>query len=265
MLPTFLVIGAMKAGTTGLWEYLHDHPSIFLAPKEPDFFSFRYERGLGWYEAMFDGSEAMPVRGDVSPSYTACTVNVMERIATTLPDVRLVYSLRDPVERTKAHYLHAVAGGHERRPIEQALAETPWYVTCSRYVRWIEAYLEHVDRERLLLITAEDLRARREETLDTVLRFLRLEPGWRPASLGRDIHRTSDKRVPVIGGRRLRRITRSLPVGSRTLERVLTKPIDPRRADLSPQAEARLRDSLRDDVAALRAYMPATFDGWGIA
>jgi hypothetical protein len=263
--PTFLVIGAMKAGTTGLWEYLHDHPSVYLAPKEPDFFSFRFERGLAWYDALFAAAGDAPVRGDVSPSYTACTTNVMERIGETLPGVRLVYSLRDPVERTKAHYLHAVAGGRERRPIETALAETPWYVTCSRYVRWIEAYLEHVDRSQLLLITAEDLRGRREETLDRVLRFIGLDPGWRPPTLTEDIHRTSDKRVARVGGRRLRRFAAALPVGSGTAERLLTKPIDPEIARLSPDTEQRLRDSLRDDVAALRAYMPPDFDGWGIA
>src|SRR2546427_5443241 len=141
MLPNFFVIGAMKAGTTALWSYLGQHPSVYVATKEPNFFAFAWDRGQDWYESLFEGASGEPARGDISPSYTQYPKGVPARIASLVPDARLIYSLRHPIERIQAHYLHAVVGGKEHRPIELALDETPWYVTCSKYSTWIKHYL----------------------------------------------------------------------------------------------------------------------------
>src|SRR5437660_1291673 len=85
-LPTFLVIGAMKAGTDALWKYLRGHPQVHMAPtKELDFFAeeLNWRRGLGWYEGQFEGAGAAVAIGEASTSYSKHPTHpgVPERIA----------------------------------------------------------------------------------------------------------------------------------------------------------------------------------------
>jgi hypothetical protein len=266
MRPTFLVIGAMKSGTRSLNAYLAHHPNIFVTRGEINFFTYRWDRGLGWYEGLFAAGRGAEALGEVSPSYTNFPGPVPERIAGTVPDVRMVYCLRDPVERTRAHYLHLVAGGIERRPFGRAISETPRYIECSRYVVWIERYLEHFDRSQLLLITSEGLRERRGETLDRILGFLGLPTGWRPSNLEREYHRTERKVAPRGWARPLwRRESLQGRIKKNPLARaVLTRPLDPERVDPSTEDEHSLRERFRPDVLRLAAYMEPGFDGWGL-
>src|SRR5690242_11569113 len=135
-LPTFLVIGAMKAGTTSLYEYLRAHPQIFMAtPKELHFFpeSKHWGDGVDWYTAHFEAGRDDAVRGEISPSYSQADQfpGVAARVAQVVPDAKIVYLVREPVARAQSMYLHEVASGRERRPIEQALREKPMYVNSS--------------------------------------------------------------------------------------------------------------------------------------
>ena len=87
MKPDFLVIGAQKCGTTTICRELERHPEVGLFPnKETHFFSFRYGRGLEWYEGLFEGLKGR-VRGEGSPSYTTGEFSALaaERIASDLP------------------------------------------------------------------------------------------------------------------------------------------------------------------------------------
>jgi hypothetical protein len=103
-LPSLIVIGAQKCGTSSLHAYLDAHPEIAMStPKELDFFGgpgfANWERGVDWYRAQFD-PEA-PVRGESSPSYTAYpfVVGTPERIHALVPGAKLIYMVRDPIER----------------------------------------------------------------------------------------------------------------------------------------------------------------------
>src|SRR5437867_237452 len=94
VLPNFLLIGAMKAGTTSLYQYLRSHPNVFMAsPKELHYFSHRREASLDWYKAHFSAANAAAAVGEASASYTTypeCE-SVPERIADVMPDIRLLY------------------------------------------------------------------------------------------------------------------------------------------------------------------------------
>jgi hypothetical protein len=103
LLPNLIVIGAMKAGTTSLHAYLSLHPEIFMsANKEPRFFTeeWNWHKGLEWYEAQFP--ERVTIRGESTPDYTKLPEirNVPERIHSLIPDVRLIYLVRDPIDRS---------------------------------------------------------------------------------------------------------------------------------------------------------------------
>jgi hypothetical protein len=198
-IPNFLVIGAMKAGTTSLYHYVKIHPQVFMPPaKELDFFveELNWRRGLEWYKRQFErGTHDMVALGEASTSYTMYPhyQGVPERISKHLPDVRLIYVVRSPIERIRSHYQHNVISGTERRSIDEAVFENPAYVDYSRYAYQIEQYLEYFSRDRLLIITSEQLGRARLAAARSVYEFLGVDPGFIPPNLGHDFYRSDER------------------------------------------------------------------------
>ena len=118
-LPDFMVIGAMKAGTTGLAFYLGQHPDVFISSTmEANFFADpgNWHRGVGWYQRLFDSEKLHvgdgSVRNTMVPEYTGAP----ERIGRLLPDVRLVYLVRDPIERLRSMFIHRATNIRNQPP-----------------------------------------------------------------------------------------------------------------------------------------------------
>jgi hypothetical protein len=286
-LPTFLVIGAMKAGTTSLWHQLRVHPQVFMPEvKELHYFSntARLARGLDWYRGQFElaGEDAVAI-GEASTNYTKYPrlTGTPGRIAGVIPDVRLVYLVRDPFSRMRSHYLHVVHGHGETRSFPVAVREDPEYLDISRYRTQIDQYLEHFDPSQLLVITAEDLRRDGATTVNRVLEFvgappLPVRPTVNPVRVTpsqAEKHRSADKRVETGLSVRVRRLpgyalARRLtprPV-RRMVSRTTTRPVASTVDTTVPDdLRAEIVAQLRDEVAGLRPFLGTAFDGWGIA
>lgn len=163
-LPDFIIIGTMKSGSTTLFRWLEQQPECWLpALKEPNFFSHdrTWRRGLDWYAGIFAPAGAAPLTGEASVSYTnpAWAAHAAQRIATTVPDARLICLLRHPIERLRSHYRHEVQRNRERRPLVAALREPGnAYVEQSRYCSALTPYLDRFPRSQLCLVRFEDLR-----------------------------------------------------------------------------------------------------------
>jgi len=115
-LPNLIVIGAQKCGTSGLHYYLSLHPEISVSrPKELNFFiaERNWPRGVDWYRSHFDPNAK--VRSEASPNYTAYPqhLEVPERMHSVLPDAKLLYMVRDPLDRIAAHWVHNKGVSHE--------------------------------------------------------------------------------------------------------------------------------------------------------
>ena len=183
-LPNFLVIGAMKAGTVSLHNYLGEHPDVFVGDGgtfgEPHFFvaEQNWPRGRGWYESLFDGADRAAAIGECSPGYTWAHVyrGVPERIAQLIPEARLIYLVRDPIARMQSMYMHQVSAGRERRRADAALLDDR-YLWPSRYGFQLGAYLDHFDRSQILVIASEVLRARPRAGTERGVRPPRGGPG----------------------------------------------------------------------------------------
>jgi hypothetical protein len=277
VLPNLLVIGAAKCGTTSLHAYLAEHPEISMsAEKELDFFVPEKNRGrsLGWYESQFD--PVARVRGESSPSYTAHPfyAGVPARIRALIPHVRMVYLVRDPIERTISHWLHRVST-HEWVPSFADTLESEegaWIVGLSRYWLQLEQYLAHFPSEQILVVDSDDLRERRGETLSRIFRFVGVDADYRSLEFERE-------RIPVPRPTRRNRVGR---IGIGGLQRTLGPELTARvagfvpaplkaafrkqvgRPVLSERVRARLEDELRDDVERLRAHTRQAFAGWTI-
>jgi hypothetical protein len=224
MLPSFLIIGAQRAGTTSLYRYLDTHPDVVWPrstrsevywSKELHFFDDRFWRGLGWYRAFFPlelTRRVARLRGqdrvaaEASPSYLFHPA-VPERVAASLPDVRLIAVLRNPVDRAYSHYQLMLRLRQEQRSFAEALEgeeeilaeEAPRvldprytshryrrnaYVAKGLYAEQLERWFAHFPRERLLVLSIDDLATRPDEIYADVLSFLDLRP-HRPPRFGR--------------------------------------------------------------------------------
>jgi Sulfotransferase family len=202
-LPTFVVIGAMKAGTVSLRHYLDEHPDVFLGRGgkfgEPNFFiaEDNWPRGRGWYESLFYDAGRAAAIGECSPSYTMAPAfrGVPERMAQVIPGARLVYVVRDPIARMQSMYMHQVSAGRERRRAEVALLDDR-YLGPSLYGLQLAAFLDHFDRNQVLVIASEELRDRPREALSAVFDHLAVDPAAADLDKRHHDHRSIDKPVP---------------------------------------------------------------------
>lgn len=275
--PNFLVVGAMKAGTTSLYRYMKDHPQVFMPSlKEPDFFrpdGPNWRKGLDWYLSLFEGADDAVAIGEASVGYTMHphSPGVPQLIARFLPDARLIYLVRDPIARMVSQYRMRVANGREQQTLAQALLSNPIYVDLSSYAMQLRQYREHYPAERLLVVPTDDLEADREEALQEVFSFIGVDPGWRPPELAEEFNTARNRRVRRPVDSALRRMpgyswasSISPPWLKHLKYRITTRRPDGSSA-VPDEVEAELKDRLRTDVRELYAYLDGRFDGWGIA
>ncbi len=199
MLPNFLIIGAMKSGTTSLYSYLRTHPDIFMPTnKEPGFFSNEpvWNKGIIWYESLFAGSENQKARGEASVNYTKHPYyeNVPSRIQSLCQDVKLIYILRSPVERIYSHYLHNVYAAIESLPFEQAIEKRPLYIQASQYYFQIEQYLDFFPRDNLLILILDDMKSNPLGTVKQVFNFIGVDNSFIPPNINEVKHQAKLKR-----------------------------------------------------------------------
>ncbi|HEX2192964.1 MAG TPA: sulfotransferase domain-containing protein [Acidimicrobiales bacterium] len=180
-LPDFLGIGALKAATTYLDALLRAHPQLCLPPglKEVQFFNRYYDRGVEWYAGLFSSCDGRR-RGEISPQYLfdeSCPA----RIASVLPDVRLLVSIRDPVQRAYSQYKHWVEERGYREPFETFLADHPGALARGEYFRSVCRYLDYFPFEHIHVLLAEELVSRPAPVLAEIFQFLDVDPALAPA------------------------------------------------------------------------------------
>jgi hypothetical protein len=276
-LPNFFIIGAAKAGTTSLHNYLAGHPDIAMAPwKELTFFQDpAYMEWLPLYRQQFPTDSA--IRGESSTHYTRTPAlpGVAGRMASLVPDARLVYLVRDPVERAIASYREERFHVNDRRTIAAAFSDLadPFnpYVAASRYADQLSEYLKHFPREQILVLEMTALRDDREATLRRVLDFLGVDA---EAELETSVehNRAEGKLEYNRFGHWLRysrvanAMRRSLPAATRQslvapARRFLRKPIE---VDLPEDLHDRLREALAPDAKRFREMTGMAFADWSL-
>jgi hypothetical protein len=210
MLPSFLICGGQRCGTTSLYRALSQHPAILKAVlhKGVHYFDVAYERGMDWYRGHFpmqrqgqrilDQLGVMPQTFESSPYYMYHPYAIA-RIAEDLPNVKLVVLVRDPVERAYSQHAHEVARGFEPEPsFHRALALEPGrlrgvrermlrdpyhhsfshqhhaYTERGEYVDHLERLAGAFGRDRIHVVDSVRFFTSPEPEYDAVLDFLRL-------------------------------------------------------------------------------------------
>ncbi|WP_435769509.1 sulfotransferase family protein [Nocardioides sp. SYSU DS0651] len=213
-LPTVVVVGAMKGGTSALHEHIDEHPDVAMSrPKELNFFNGptrpphddaarwwqdgQWHRGVGWYAEQFDPT--VPARGESSPGYTSPShPEVAERMAAVLPGVRLVYLVRDPLARALSQYAHHRRDGSEPRPPGQALLDpASQYVARSRYVERLRPFLDVFGPEQVHIVVQERLLTRPGPEMARVFEHVGVDPSAVRAEAFRKVVHRGDPAPPV--------------------------------------------------------------------
>lgn len=241
MLPNFLVIGAQKSATSSLCYQLARHPDIYFStPKELHFFSYDeiWNRGQTWYESVFADGRSSRAVGEGSTTYTMAATypNTAPRISGMLPDTKLIYIVRDPMERIESQYMHLrTKGNRESAPFNEAIRQRPSYVDNSRYLCQIDAYRKYYDDDQILVLFFEDFRSKQQEQLHRCYAHLGVDA---TADIGEAVaprNVSSQGRVDTVALKLLRRlpffatVRNRLPEPGRALlRRVIKRPITSR-------------------------------------
>jgi hypothetical protein len=215
MLPNFIICGAQKGGTTALYHYLRVHPDVFIPDaKEINFFGHDFCRGVSWYEPAFAGWKGESAVGEASPEYMIYP-EVAPNIASVLPKAKLLFVLRNPIERAysgywfyaqlylnmqhverpKDFFAHQVrllttrnVEKHDPiQPFSKAIrTETghALYIERGLYYKHIKRFLEHFDRRQIHCIISEDLTKDPREVLRRCFEFLGVDQSHIPDNIG---------------------------------------------------------------------------------
>jgi hypothetical protein len=182
-LPNFLIVGAPKCGTTSLYQYLRQHPDVYMSPlKEPRYFPcfgvLPGESGVrdrAEYERLFDGAKTERAIGEASPNYLHAP-QAAERIAAELPDAKIIVSLRNPADRTYSSYLGRVRRGAEKRPVEDASQPGNYFFDASLYSDALARYFAIFGKSRVKVLLFDDLARDTAAALRDLCAFLDIAP-----------------------------------------------------------------------------------------
>jgi Sulfotransferase domain len=272
-LPTFLVIGAMRSGTTTLARSLGGHPEVFIPPeKEIHYFDQNFDKPIDWYRGWFEAADGLPAVGEATATYMY-ERDAPERMAGVVPDARLVAILRNPIDRAYSHYWHERNLRRETLSFREALSAEPErtataevlprlrfaYLDRSRYLPQLQRVCAHFPRERVHVLILEDFQRDPSTHYGRLCRFLGVVDTFSPPDLGRVFNRYASYRSA-----RLRAWTRRLPweparrlVGRLNIRGFEYPPMD---ADLRRE----LRSKFAEDNAALAEWLGHDLSVWDV-
>mgnify|MGYP000846279216 FL=1 len=270
----FMMIGAQKAGTTSLAAQLAAHPQIcFCKDKEPGYFhkTADWEAGLDKYHGLYDPQPGQ-LCGEGSTFYTFFPEfrETHKRLYDYNPGLKLIYIMRQPVERVISHYTHNRVREIDMRPPEEAVFQDSAYVDRSRYGVQIRPYLELFGPENVLLLVFEEYTADQMSALYRIADFLGIEPAPFEVSDTTPLHQSVGQ--PFLRSEALRSFTKSdafqkvrnvVPASIRQpiRHRLLSNKIE-EKPYFSPEVKAALWRLLEDDVYTVERLLGRGLNVW---
>ena len=273
-LPDFVIIGAARAGTTALWEYLRAHPGAFLPVRKELNFFHRVDltaETLAWYRDQFAGAQPEQAVGEASPQYLFYDV-VPERMASVIPNAKLVVSLRDPVDRAYSHYWWRRLWRADAREFAQAVDDElagrappgGEYLGYGMYREQLDRFCAVFPRSALHVMLLDDFAADASVALASVCRHLGIaEIGAQSTGVGKQVNATSAEiRFAAVNTALSKWQWRSgwrgkvFKVGTRLNARTFKPP------DMHPEMRARLHEHFALPNAELARWLDRDLQAW---
>lgn len=172
--PSFIVVGPPRTGTSWLHKVLESHATLPSPTKETRFFDLHFDRGFDWYKWHFPRARRGLV-GEVAPTYFA-SWEAQERIAQTIPGVKLVFIFRHPVQRAVSLYKLKLAYGMYRYSFSEALRNDPELVNSGMYWTHLSRWRTKFPERQLLVTIYDDLVADPQSFVGNIAAFIGLDP-----------------------------------------------------------------------------------------
>jgi len=202
--PDFIGIGAMRSGTTWLTKCIDSHPDMFIPPakKEINFFNlfskesstgqqqmWNYSKGIDWYEEHFSQANKEQKTGEYSPHYL-CDQESPKLIHKNYPNVKLILSLRNPIDRAFSHYQYIRRYANVPNTFEEALYKNLGYKYLQNglYGKYLENYLNLFDKEQIHIIFFEDIKNKKYKLISKLYSFLEVEHNFISPILSKKIN-----------------------------------------------------------------------------
>lgn len=176
----FIIVGAQKCGTTTLFNILKTHPHLeACSQKEPDFFSKddNWRSHIQAYESLFTQRKGV-LYFEASTSYTFYPVvrlNLWNDIQEYNPDMKIIYMVRDPVDRIISSYMHVYERGYTNDSLEDALCQDQFLIATTRYYTQILPYITTFGRNNILILDFEELKTDIYSLVETTADFLGID------------------------------------------------------------------------------------------
>jgi hypothetical protein len=269
----FMIIGAQKCGTTSLAGQLAQHPQVcFCRNKEPGYFhqTEDWQAGLEQYHALYAPRPGQ-LCGEASTFYTFYPEwrSTHKRLYAYNPNLKLIYIMRQPVERVISHYAHDLVRHSVQGPPEATVFKDPAYVNRSRYAVQLRPYLELFGRGNVLLLLFEEYIRNQQLSLCEIADFLQLDPaGFDQTG---DVHAHSSVGKEQIRYAWLRKLTTSSafdlartylpPSIRRPIRRLLSDQLDEKPV-FSSELKCELWRLLADDVVSVEQWLGRPLPIW---
>ncbi|MDR4506276.1 MAG: sulfotransferase domain-containing protein [Candidatus Scalindua sp.] len=193
MKPNFIGIGGQRCGTTWLSSCLRDHPEVCNSKrKEEHFFDHYYHKGYESYERSFESCSGSKVVGEFSTSYLY-DYNAPKRVYRYNPDMKIIVCLRNPIERAYSQHLWHISLGYvsgKNLQFENALENNPMYIEQGLYYEHLKAWSGYFPlSSRLLVLIFEEMLRDPLPSIQSVYRFLEIDPCFIPDNVNRRINK----------------------------------------------------------------------------
>jgi hypothetical protein len=190
-LPNFFLAGCQKSATTWLHRCFREHPEIYVPEKHMiHFFDIHYAKGFDWYREFYIDRSGEKMIGDTTVSYIRDTM-VPQRIDDYNPDAKLIFSLRNPIERAFSHYWHEKKKRKIAFEFQEVFANYDLYqswVVPGFYYRHLQRFYEHFPEEQLMVVLVEDMARDPQAVIQRIFTFLGVAPDFIPSILHRQVN-----------------------------------------------------------------------------
>lgn len=269
-LPEFILAGTTKAASTWIYECFEDHPEIATHTNDTlNYFDMYRHQDVDWYRNQFDPSPQQVV-GEASPMYMYST-GTAERIADTLPDVDLVFCLRNPVDRAFSHWWHGYSEGLWSYEFDASLNEAPAYqmwIEPGFYAKHLEKFDEHFDDKQIHIWLFDDLVANNSSFIAEVFETVGVDSSYVPTPVGDtsnkartaapDIYQTAVKWMRKNMSDEINKILR--PAWESV--RWVIEDRSPYEEGIDPKIRAELEQIYADDIKSLSTRLDRELDHW---
>jgi len=294
-LPTFIIAGAPKCGTTALWSYFKEHPAVFMTNpiKEPRFFSDAkgelekgtsgagpirsgtFGKGINWYKSLFNSCGEGQVCGEASTQYFS-DVNSPNLIKSIVPDVKLIFLLRHPVERVYSHYWQEYKLGLKFPDFTSMVSNHHprfhYYCNVSSYQTHMERYYNVFAKNHVLVLLNTDLKQEPVKMVQKAFKFIDVDPSFVPASVESRFNLQTKPRFRFLQGGYTRltssKLAVKIPERMRPYVRIITRfvsyinSVPNKMPPLPKQIRAQLTDRFRDDIAYVEELLNRDLTTW---